>query len=148
MHQIHVLGLTSGSYCACIQAWNIPAAERVGRRSELHNSMSYSSWLQIYVQVQHHRPRRHPLVACPLLNATGHRIWRADHKAESWDQSLPIPQTSQGNSHHVRYVVQNSLVADKTSQGTEIPFCYLRISDMPKYCWMCRGVVECQRCRP
>lgn len=89
-----------------LQAWYISATKRLGRWAGLCNPVPNTTREQLHLQIQHHRTRRHSLVARPFVLAPGDRLWSPTHPP-SCRPILPVPQTSQGIPHHTRYLLNS-----------------------------------------
>lgn len=91
-----------------VQAWHISAAKRLGRWTGLCNPVPHTTREQVHLQIQHHRPRRHPLVARPHIVAQGNSLRSPNHPAAR-RPNVPVPHTPQGIPYFVRYPLNTVL---------------------------------------
>lgn len=100
-------------YLFWAQAWRPAAAERMGWRAGLRDSVPYPDGAQLRLQLHHCGAKGDSLLARPHFVAQGDPLWPHHHPPRAWC-SLPFHQTLQRSPCYLRY--QQSIVYSITDQ--------------------------------
>jgi hypothetical protein len=71
------------STISLIQAWNSAASKWVGWWTGVHNSVPYTNWTELCVQLHHRRTKRHSLVACSYIMAKINSLRSTYHSSQT-----------------------------------------------------------------